>query len=415
VLPPAARVPATFVGVLEEHPRTTDSAQPSGVRVFIHSSLLDPPRRSHTPSEKRADGFDRAELSSGPLALAPPTSRALKKGPAGEEEFAQLALARDWAEFLAHQGEEGQSEKLLALKQSASKGIKRDPGFAFGLYVLGRIATLEGLEGHGVRFLRQAVELDPSLVEAERHLRLLTGASPSPPAPTEVRAAPPAVPPAVPPPLAAPPPTAPPAVPPPLAASLVAAAPKVDVPTPERSFAPPPAPRVGRARGTRARRVAYSILMVVGVAAVGALLWDRGHRSSAGVTSEARPPPRLARAEPASSVASAAPTARPLPPPSTSASVSASALPSVTAEAVALAPSASPPPVVSAILVPGPSQGLLKPRGSKGHRLFVDGVVVGETPTPVLVTCGPHVVKVGSAGSEQSIDVPCGTSIALDP
>jgi hypothetical protein len=323
----------------------------------------------------------------------------LKKGPAGEEEFAQLALARDWAEFLAHQGDEGQSEKLLALKQSASKGIKQDPGFAFGLYVLGRIATLEGLEGHGVRFLRQAVELDPSLIEAERHLRLLTGVSPSPPAPTEVRAAPP--------------PPALPAVPPPLAASLVAVAPKVDVATPERSFAPPPALPVGPDRGTRARRVAYSILMVVGLAAVGALLWDRGHKSSAGVTSEARP--SLARAERALTVASAALTARAVPQPSTSSSVSDPALPSATAEAAAIAPSASAPPVANAILVPGPNQGLLKPRGSKGHRLFVDGVVVGETPTPVLVTCGAHVVKVGSAGTEQSIDVPCGTSIAVDP
>jgi hypothetical protein len=66
-------------------------------------------------------------------------------------------------------------------------------------------------------------------------------------------------------------------------------------------------------------------------------------------------------------------------------------------------------------LVAGPTQGIIKTPQSRGHRLFVDGVVVGETPTPVRVACGQHVVKVGSAGTEQSIDVPCGGSIVVEP
>ena len=61
-----------------------------------------------------------------------------------------------------------------------------------------------------------------------------------------------------------------------------------------------------------------------------------------------------------------------------------------------------------------PTQGLLDATQSRG-RLYVDGLIVGETPTPVLVTCGKHVVKVGSAGREQSIDVPCGGAVIVAP
>ena len=48
-----------------------------------------------------------------------------------------------------------------------------------------------------------------------------------------------------------------------------------------------------------------------------------------------------------------------------------------------------------------------------GRRVFVDGHVVGQTPGAMLVKCGPHKVKVGSAGHAQKIDVPCGGSIAV--
>lgn len=48
-----------------------------------------------------------------------------------------------------------------------------------------------------------------------------------------------------------------------------------------------------------------------------------------------------------------------------------------------------------------------------GRRVFVDGHVVGQTPASMLVKCGAHKVKVGSAGHVRKIDVPCGGSIAL--
>ncbi len=43
------------------------------------------------------------------------------------------------------------------------------------------------------------------------------------------------------------------------------------------------------------------------------------------------------------------------------------------------------------------------------HRVWVDGVVLGESsPTPLVVKCGKRNVRVGSQGSGQTVDVPCG-------
>jgi hypothetical protein len=43
----------------------------------------------------------------------------------------------------------------------------------------------------------------------------------------------------------------------------------------------------------------------------------------------------------------------------------------------------------------------------------VDGRVVGQTPAVLTVPCGRHDVKVGSAGSHQSVDVPCGATVSV--
>jgi hypothetical protein len=50
---------------------------------------------------------------------------------------------------------------------------------------------------------------------------------------------------------------------------------------------------------------------------------------------------------------------------------------------------------------------------SPNHRIYVDGRVLGQTPETVRVKCGSHVVKLGSSGREQTIDVPCGGEIAV--
>jgi hypothetical protein len=350
---------------------------------------------------------------------------ALKARPAGEAQSAKLALARDWGEFLAHEHDAGQGDRLPALKDNATKAIKLDPTFAFGFYVLGRIATLEGLEGHGVRFFRRALGIDPNLSEAERHLRLLTGSTPALPVVEE-------------------PPTTPnldvsedelatsPAMtlPPELtpggmgASSPIATAAKAITAALEPSLAQAPpvassAVEEGRPSRTEKSSMGYAVwaLVVAVVAVAGALGWGLGRPSMAPELTATTS--RVVQASASAPVPGSASARIPPPPPASvsarplaPASVSASA---PSSEAASTATASSSPPIASAPLVPGPTQGVLKTRWNTGHRFFVDGVVVGETPAQVIVTCGEHVVKIGSGGREQTIDVACATTVIVDP
>jgi hypothetical protein len=45
---------------------------------------------------------------------------------------------------------------------------------------------------------------------------------------------------------------------------------------------------------------------------------------------------------------------------------------------------------------------------ARGHRVYVDGVLVGEPDETFDVKCGPRIVKVGSRGKLQTVEVPCG-------
>jgi serine/threonine protein kinase len=55
------------------------------------------------------------------------------------------------------------------------------------------------------------------------------------------------------------------------------------------------------------------------------------------------------------------------------------------------------------------------PAAAAGHRVFVDGHVVSDGAASVDVACGHHTVRIGSHGKTQSIDVPCGGSLDLQP
>ena len=48
-----------------------------------------------------------------------------------------------------------------------------------------------------------------------------------------------------------------------------------------------------------------------------------------------------------------------------------------------------------------------------GRRIYVDERVLGQTPESVTVKCGAHIVRLGSAGKPQKIDVPCGGAIVV--
>jgi serine/threonine-protein kinase len=48
-----------------------------------------------------------------------------------------------------------------------------------------------------------------------------------------------------------------------------------------------------------------------------------------------------------------------------------------------------------------------------GRRIFVDEKTVGQTPDAVVVKCGSRTIKLGSTGSTQTVDVPCGSEITV--
>jgi hypothetical protein len=56
---------------------------------------------------------------------------------------------------------------------------------------------------------------------------------------------------------------------------------------------------------------------------------------------------------------------------------------------------------------------LQMPASADGHRIFVDGRTVSEGTAPVRVHCGPHEVRIGSAGRLQNLNIPCGSPLAL--
>jgi hypothetical protein len=56
--------------------------------------------------------------------------------------------------------------------------------------------------------------------------------------------------------------------------------------------------------------------------------------------------------------------------------------------------------------------GIMKmPARAAGHRVYVDDKVASHDGAPITVTCGKHVVKVGSADKPRDVIVPCGGSV----
>jgi hypothetical protein len=78
------------------------------------------------------------------------------------------------------------------------------------------------------------------------------------------------------------------------------------------------------------------------------------------------------------------------------------------------APPAPPaPPAHSAPLAAG-SQGVGSGRGiltlnasAREHRVYLDGVLIGEGQGPFDVACGPHAMRIGTRGEPRSINVAC--------
>jgi len=80
-----------------------------------------------------------------------------------------------WAELQTlPEGKERETLKAeLARQVKATLRSDQPKEEAFAHYVLGRLRIMDGDEERGVVSLRRALRLDPSLLDAERHLRVL--------------------------------------------------------------------------------------------------------------------------------------------------------------------------------------------------------------------------------------------------
>jgi hypothetical protein len=93
----------------------------------------------------------------------------------------------------------------------------------------------------------------------------------------------------------------------------------------------------------------------------------------------------------------------------------ASALPEVRSPTPPPAPSASDLPSATEghAAIPATEGHVALPASVAGHRIFVDGHVVGEGLRDVRLRCGRHSVRIGSAGTTRRIDVPCGGEVTF--
>jgi serine/threonine protein kinase len=79
------------------------------------------------------------------------------------------------------------------------------------------------------------------------------------------------------------------------------------------------------------------------------------------------------------------------------------------------APVALPLPSLAPVPAPASSFGaIVPPSAARHHRIWIDGEVIDPSGGPTIrVPCGTHVVRIGSAGASQSVNVPCGGRVTL--
>jgi serine/threonine-protein kinase len=220
------------------------------------------------------------------------------------------------------------------------------------------------------------------------------------------------------------------AQPPPVAEAPVEA--EVQPELPEEDVAPP----------ARRRRSAWGVVLVLGIViATGAIVvlfrsaftggaavvesrgFSQASRGAPPVASSSRPPASAIAARPSAAsppsvggAVATAPSTPPVaaPPPSASPQPSppiASAPPQAVASVAPATLQSSAAPPAGATTLPADSGQIVPPASAAGHRVFVDGKVASEGTAPIRVRCGSHVVRIGSAGEEHKVSVPCGGSV----
>jgi tetratricopeptide (TPR) repeat protein len=279
--------------------------------------------------------------------------------------YATWARARSYREVPI----EADQQALLEIAQRAKR---RDPAFAFGSYVIGQVSMWTGDEATAKKFFYEALRLDPTS-EAGQQVRILARRGTAGPAQPGAEG---------------PPRPEAPAEPAPVAARVPAVA---NVPPAQAVPASPPS----KAPSSGGSRWLVPGLALLATAAIGIFAVAR------------RSPP----------AAELAPSVSPQP------ALSVDASPAVEQER-ADTPAPPPPPLKETKVMTDKDAEeagadadmgtvLLPPRAA-GHRIFVDGRR-GKTDgsEPLRLRCGRHAVQIGSSGTPETIDLPCGGEVQL--
>ena len=120
-------------------------------------------------------------------------SRAVELTPGAPE----YALYARWAEYAHEHGKlsaEDDAARIVALDVAANRALEQVADLAFAHYVLGQVYMHDGDDDRALRSFKRAVRLDPEMIDAERHVRLLDLRKRRPPVNEPVIEAPPAKP-----------------------------------------------------------------------------------------------------------------------------------------------------------------------------------------------------------------------------
>jgi len=293
-----------------------------------------------------------------------------------------------------------------ALLDIAHRAKHRDPMLAFASYVLGQLSMWTGDEGTAKKWFYEALRLDPAS-EAGKQVRILArhaGVSMMAPLPTAPLKAEPAPAPAETAQAAAPAPAKRAPVPPPIPATALAPSPVI---------APAPAPPAGTAAGSlppKASAHLWAARIVVGAALVATafaiVIIVKRSAPQAGIAPTAAAP----QAPPSVEAAPAGDPER------------AQASAPVTKPLVAADKGEDDAKSDAQDKIGDDKMGtVVLPVRAAGHRIFVDGRRLkaqgnaqGSTEDgPVRLRCGPHVIQIGTSGSQEAINVPCHGEVQL--
>ena len=280
-----------------------------------------------------------------------------------QPESLEYSLYATWAKARSYREIPSESEQRTLL-EIAQRAKRRDPMFAFGSYVIGQLSMWAGDDATAKKWFYEALRIDPTS-EAGKQVRILArrGTGTATPPGAE------------------------------MPADLARPSEQATLSAHEPSAHPAADPQPSRApSGRRANRLLAGAALLATGALVILAVARRASAPSAGPATGAVPQPTLSvdAATPVdadhgdSSVLPGGPTKKP------SESMHEKDLDEAEWGTVLL------------------------PSRASGHRIFVDGRR-GKTDgiAPLHLRCGSHVVQIGSSGTPETIDLPCGGEVQL--